>query len=262
MAIAKTTTVDVMLIASIAISILMSAIVVSKSISDQAPSMFSSNAGRNLSPAQSNEPTPSREGSSTSTQESPPAGGTYGGGAGYSAPPPVDDGELAQGSASLHSAQPNPAEAFYSPIYDSAQYILPITWGAVGGTLIWRGKVRSAWSRQGYDYDTFRLVARMRGSPIRVKLLKSVATAKNRLQLANEFDVDWKTIHNHMEILTKNGLVEEKAVIGTTRYYTLTEHGRRILLLLAESEEQQTFPKMTDISVGAPIRSFSPALEL
>lgn len=95
----------------------------------------------------------------------------------------------------------------------------------------------------------------MRGSPIRVKLMKSVATAKNRLQLANELDVDWKTIDNHMEILTRSGLVEEKAMVGTTRYYILTEHGRRILLLLADSEQRQhAFPKMTDVSVGAPIR--------
>jgi predicted transcriptional regulator len=240
LAIAKTTTVDIMLIASIAVSILMSAIVVSKAISDQPLNMYSSDTGRSLSPAQSNESAAGgREGSTT--QESPPTRGTYSGGAGLS--PPVDDGEPAQGSASPHSAQPNPDATFYSPVYDSAQYILPITWGAVGGTLIWRGKVRSAWSRQGYDYDTFRLVARMRGSPVRVKLLKSVVTAKNRLQLANEFDVDWKTIHNHMEILTKSGLFEEKAVVGTTRYYTLTEHGRRILLLLAERKKNRHLRK-------------------
>lgn len=147
-------------------------------------------------------------------------------------PPPVDDGQLAA------SPQTNVASAFYSPIYESAQYILPSTWGAVAGTLIWRGKVRSAWCKQGYDYDTFRLVARMKGSPVRVRLLNSVAMAKNRLQLANELGVDWKTIDNHMEILTRSGLVEEKAIVGTTRYYVLTEHGRRILLLLADGEGQ------------------------
>jgi DNA-binding transcriptional ArsR family regulator len=156
----------------------------------------------------------------------------------------VDDGNLAQGGASSYSPQANLSSAFYSPIYESAQYILPITWGAVAGTLIWRGKVRSAWCKQGYDYETFRLVARMRGSPIRVKLLNSAATAKNRLQLANELHVDWKTIDNHLEILTRNGLVEEKAVMGTTRYYVLTEHGRRILLLLADGEGRPTFLKM------------------
>jgi DNA-binding MarR family transcriptional regulator len=122
-------------------------------------------------------------------------------------------------------------------VYESAPYILPISWGAVAGTLIWRGKVRSSWSRQGYDYDTFRLVARTRGSPIRVRLLNSVATAKNRLQLANELDVDWKTIDNHVEILTKSRLVQQMAMVGTTRYYVLTEHGRRVLSLLSEGQE-------------------------
>lgn len=122
---------------------------------------------------------------------------------------------------------------FYSPIYESSSYILPITWGAVAGTLMWRGKVRSAWCKQGYDYDTFRLMARMKGSPIRVKLLSNVATAKNRLQLAKELNVDWKTIDNHIELLARNGLIEEKTIVGTYRYYVITEHGRRILALLS-----------------------------
>jgi predicted transcriptional regulator len=151
---------------------------------------------------------------------------------------------------SYSSPQANLALAFYSPIHEFAEYILPITWGAVAGTLIWRGKVRSAWSRQGYDYETFRLVARMRGSPIRVKLLTSVTTAKNRLQLANELDVDWKTIDNHMEILTRSGFVEEKAIVGTTRYYVLTEHGRRILSLLANGGGPATIPEQ-EHTVGA-----------
>jgi DNA-binding transcriptional ArsR family regulator len=94
----------------------------------------------------------------------------------------------------------------------------------------------------------------MRGSPIRVKLLISIATTKNRLQLANELDVDWKTIDNHMEILTRIGLVEEKAVVGTTRYYVLTERRRRILLLLADGEVKPVLLKIKDASVGAPIR--------
>lgn len=235
-----------MLVASIAVSILMSAIVVSKVISDQAFYGSWANTGNNLSPAQSSEPT-----DKTASEESPQAGGgTYGGGA---APPdpPVDDGQLTDYGASYSPQQENLASAFYSPIYSSAQYILPITWGAVAGALIWRGKVRSAWCKQGYDYETFRLVARMRGSPVRVKLLNSVATAKNRLQLANELDVDWKTIDNHMEVLAKTGLVEEKAIVGTTRYYVLTEHGRRVLLLLADSEGEPAAIPNQEHAMGA-----------
>jgi hypothetical protein len=116
---------------------------------------------------------------------------------------------------------------FYWPLYESSHYLLPITWGAVAGTLMWRGKVRSAWCKQGYDYDTFRLMARMKGSPIRVRLLSNVATAKNRLQLANELEVDWKTIDNHIELLIRNGLIEETFIVGACRYYVISEHGRK-----------------------------------
>lgn len=120
------------------------------------------------------------------------------------------------------------------PLQDASPVILPITWGAVVGTLIWRGKVRSQWHRQGYDYDTFRLVAKMRGSATRVELLNAIIeTPKNKLQLAKELGVDWKTIDNHIEMLLKNGLVEEKMSIGTSRYYGATKNADRVLLLLS-----------------------------
>ena len=44
-----------------------------------------------------------------------------------------------------------------------------------------------------------------------------------------------KTIDNHIEILTRYGLVEEKMVVGTAKYYIVTEHGRRRVLSLLES---------------------------
>jgi hypothetical protein len=73
----------------------------------------------------------------------------------------------------------------------------------------------------------------MEGNPVRVKLLNIVAgSARNSLQLANELDIDWKTIDNHIEILTRYVLIEEKTVVGTAKYYIVTEHGRRVLSLL------------------------------
>jgi len=48
-------------------------------------------------------------------------------------------------------------------------------------------------------------------------------------------DIDWKTIDNHIEILTRYGLVEEKMVVGTAKYSIVTEHGRRVLSLLERS---------------------------
>lgn len=129
-----------------------------------------------------------------------------------------------------------PEDMVTDSIYGSSHVILPITWGAVAGTLIWRGKVRSQWRRQGYDYDMFRLVAKMRGSPTRVRLLNLVLSEqKNKLQMARELDVDWKTVDNHIEMLMQTGLVEEKVAVGTTRYYSITENGRKVLLLLADN---------------------------
>lgn len=125
---------------------------------------------------------------------------------------------------------------FVESVYGSSPVILPITWGAVIGTVIWRGRVRSQWSRQGYDYDTFKLVTKMRGSPTRQRLLDSLREGqKNKLQLAREFSVDWKTIDNHIEMLVQGGLVEEKMVIGTARYYGITKSGNRVLSLLVSS---------------------------
>jgi DNA-binding transcriptional ArsR family regulator len=83
----------------------------------------------------------------------------------------------------------------------------------------------------------FKLVAKMRGSPTRQKLLEAVKSEqKNKLQLANELGVDWKTVDNHVEMLLEARLVEERNVIGTARYYSITENGVRVLTLLAESE--------------------------
>jgi predicted transcriptional regulator len=122
-------------------------------------------------------------------------------------------------------------------LQEYAPFILPITWGAVAGTVIWRGRVRSQWSRQGYDYDTFRLVAKMRGSATRQKLLESIrAGRKNKLQLANELGLDWKTVDNHVEMLLNARLVIEDGMEGTARFYSITENGRRVLLLLEQGE--------------------------
>lgn len=127
---------------------------------------------------------------------------------------------------------------FAEAAYGSSPIVLPITWGAVIGAVIWRGKVRSQWNRQGYDYDTFRLVAKMRGSPMRQRLLDSLREVqKNKLQLAKELDVDWKTIDNHIDMLLEARLVEEKNRIGTAKYYSLTRSGERVLSLLAASDD-------------------------
>jgi hypothetical protein len=216
--------VDALLIASIAVSISLSALAVFGT--------FLGQASLNYNPNSESSGVENSERLADYEKQEPPQSGLQGSnGGGYGAEAPAGDG------GQLGAAPAYMVQSGSTSVYESAPYILPISWGAVAGTLIWRGKVRSSWSRQGYDYDTFRLVARTRGSPIRVRLLNSVATAKNRLQLANELDVDWKTIDNHVEILTKSRLVQQMAMVGTTRYYVLTEHGRRVLSLLSEGQE-------------------------
>jgi len=232
---------------------LLASIVISLSISTMAISKFliAPSAMQNfgsLSPNMADNaleripPTGQNEGSGQQSSQPPPAGseleqspgstsGFYGGGVAES------DGRLLIPSAT----QDNLAGALYSPVYESSPYILPITWGAVAGTLIWRGKVRSQWCKQGYDYDMFRLLARMKGSPIRVALLTSVSnSARTRAQMAEDLDVDWKTIDNHIDVLSKNGLVQEIGSFGTSRYFAMTEHGRRVLSLLLSLDSDGT----------------------
>jgi len=156
-------------------------------------------------------------------------------------PPAEDDlskrrlGATASGEK-LNAA--TPGQFVLDSIYGSSPFLLPIAWGAVAGTLLWRGKVKSEWSRHGYDYETFKLVTRMRGSETRIRLLNAISdgSAKNKLQLAREYGVDWKTIDNHIEMLLRSGLVEEKMVIGTARYYGATKSGKKILSLLSSEQ--------------------------
>lgn len=227
------------LLASIVLSLSISTMVVSKLLiapsAMQNSGPFSSNEADNalenmpsnaLNEGASGQQSSQAPSAGSDSEASPSSsGGAYGGGFG------VPDDRLL--TPSIASPQNNFAAAFYSPIYESSPYILPITWGAVAGTLIWRGKVRSQWCKQGYDYDMFRLLARMKGSPIRVALLTSVSnSARTRAQMAGDLDVDWKTIDNHVDVLSKNGLVQEIGAFGTSRYFAITEHGKRVLSLL------------------------------
>jgi DNA-binding transcriptional ArsR family regulator len=146
----------------------------------------------------------------------------------------------------------------YPPLFQSSPYVMPITWAAIIGALIWRGKIRSQWCKQGYDYDTFRLLARMKGSPIRVALLSSLTdSARTRSQLAEALIVDWKTIDNHIDVLAKNRLVQEIGSYGTSRFFAITEHGRRVLSLLMTLEDDNNVCSGAPTDIGRPMQSDS-----
>ncbi|MGB9965467.1 winged helix-turn-helix domain-containing protein [Halobacterium sp. CBA1126] len=48
-----------------------------------------------------------------------------------------------------------------------------------------------------------------RGGPNRVRLLRAVADRpRNANQLAEELDLDYKTVRHHLDVLVENGIVE------------------------------------------------------
>lgn len=127
------------------------------------------------------------------------------------------------------------AQSPIGPVYEVSPFLLPVTWGAVFGILVWKGRTKSRWTRQGYDYDVFKVVARMRGSPMRIRLLNSITSGpKNKLQLAKELNVDWKTVDDHIKMLQRHRLVRELAQEGNSKYYIISEHGKRVLSLLSD----------------------------
>jgi predicted transcriptional regulator len=86
------------------------------------------------------------------------------------------------------------------------------------------------WSRRGSDYDTFRLLVRMKGGKARVNLLRALNEQKNKFQLAKELNMNWKAVDRHI----KYGLIKESESTGKIKYYTLTPYGKKILELLDE----------------------------
>lgn len=119
-------------------------------------------------------------------------------------------------------------------ILDNSEFLAAASWIGLAGALIWRGYVRSVWSRSHFDYDVFRLLVRMKGGRTRVNLLESLEEPKNKLQLAKELKMDWKAVDRHIEILLKHSLITESDSIGNVKYYSLTPNGREILQLLDE----------------------------
>lgn len=121
-------------------------------------------------------------------------------------------------------------------IYDYSTQLAVFSWVLLVGAFVWRGYVRALWSRNRFDYDIFRLLVRMRGAATRVRVLQSLTSPKNKLQLSKEMDVDWKAVDRHVEILRKHGLIVEADSHGKARYYSLSDYGRKVLTLLEETQ--------------------------
>jgi predicted transcriptional regulator len=122
--------------------------------------------------------------------------------------------------------------AFYSVNYYS--FTALISWTIFAATLIWRGHVRSVWGRSRFSYDTFRLLVKMRGAQTRLKLMRSLNQPRNKLQLANALEIDWKAVDKHVQVLEKNHLIQATSTSGTATFYEVTEKGRNLIQLLDE----------------------------
>jgi len=107
-------------------------------------------------------------------------------------------------------------------------------WAGFAGAVIWRGHIRSVWSKSHFSYDTFRLIVSMRGAQTRLKLLHNLNGPKNKLQLATALGIDWKAVDKHVQVLAKNGLIQPTTTSGTTTFYEVTDKGKRLLEVLEE----------------------------
>jgi predicted transcriptional regulator len=109
-----------------------------------------------------------------------------------------------------------------------------ISWTVFGAALIWRGHVRSVWGQSRFSYDTFRLLVKMRGAQTRVKLMHSLNSPKNKLQLATALGIDWKAVDKHVHVLQKNGLIEATSTSGTATFYEVTDKGKNLIQVLEQ----------------------------
>jgi len=110
----------------------------------------------------------------------------------------------------------------------------PLSWSVVGFAWIWRGRIRSRWKSAGLDSDSFRLILKMKGGPTRLSILKALAAPKDRLQLANELSLDWKTVDHHIRVLTEYGFIKATSSYGTIVLYGITKQGETLLKLMDE----------------------------
>jgi len=109
-----------------------------------------------------------------------------------------------------------------------------ISWTVFGAALIWRGHVRSVWGQSRFSYDTFRLLVKMRGAQTRVRLMRSLNSPRNKLQLATALGIDWKAVDKHIQVLEKNGLIHSTSTSGTATFYEVTEKGKSLIQVLQQ----------------------------
>jgi len=126
--------------------------------------------------------------------------------------------------------------------------LAPGSWFAVGGMWIWRGRMRAKWTNLGFDSDVFTLFVRMKGAKTRMRLLDALNVPKDRLQLAGELGLDWKSVDRHVAVMKKYGFVSDKVAYGRVKLYQLTPMGVSLLNLMQElSKEEKQEPSLSSV---------------
>lgn len=153
-------------------------------------------------------------------------------------------GQLSSSQAALGVSVANvssaaPASAIVKFFEDHSLLLAPGSWVAVGGMWIWRGRMRSKWTDLGFDSDVFTLFVKMKGAKTRIRLLDALSVPKDRLQLAEELGLDWKSVDRHVAVMKKYGFLDDKVAYGRVKMYQLTPVGVSLLKLLQELSKEE-----------------------
>jgi len=168
----------------------------------------------------------------TATTTTQAGGASFGAGASTSSATTEGPGALAALSTNVSSQ----GEPLLREVQRASLLLAPVSWVVLGGMWVWRGRVRARYSELGFGSDVFELFMKMKGGATRIKVLNKLGTPKDRLQLAEELGVDWKTVDRHVQILNKYGFVSEQAAYGTVRLYEVTPMGKMLLDLFEDLE--------------------------
>ena len=107
------------------------------------------------------------------------------------------------------------------------------SWILVAATLAFKGVVKHLWCRSKLDYEVFKLLAKMRGSSTRIRILRLLEKPMNRLMISRELGLDWKAVDRHMKVLEEYALIQKVNVEKRRgQFYALTDKGRTALELL------------------------------
>lgn len=154
-------------------------------------------------------------------------------------------------SSLSNSAAGYQGESLLREVQETSILLAPVCWVVLGGMWVWRGRVRARYSEMGFGSDVFELFMKMKGGATRIKVLSTLSTPKDRLQLAEELGIDWKAVDRHVQILNKYGFVREQAAYGTVRLYQVTPMGKMLLDLfndLEKTDGQAAVPPSSTLS--------------